>query len=588
MPFLIWLHLAERLKKNYRLIIVSLFPVILYFVNRDWVLYDNPYGTMIDPWLYNGYFLNFEHYYQMFGQTYYGDRISWILPGYILHHILPPLYANAALHLIFSVISIASLYLILKITVDERSALVASIAMGAYPYFIRELGSNYLTGGIITYLLLTFLMITLVLISPHERIFPCLGGIFFAFAIYTNFFTVLFAPFILAYCFIINKKIGRNPYVSIGYFVGGFLLSSAVFGIIFFFLTKNPLFFSAQLRNAVYYLTITNNQWFIPIQTWYYRGYWLIMPVFIFITSLLYLLIVKMKKIKITNYFISFFQIIFISIFLLYVLLNFRNIPALQLQYYTDQLIPFIFLAFGSQIYFILKNMKENQLNIFLLFWMTVLVLPFAFAQYSPLYMIFSGNTTFIQMIIISICIVTLIVYLVGHRKESNFGVIAFSILLVLLLFFFYTIPENNESYVRFSINNPDSYENGYLAVIDSVHTIEATIPQGNLIKFWYNASERRENYYYGGIFNNINSMYLWGYTWIGRDFPTIEKKNVDNLKNNLHNTLIVILTTNEDGYQLAQKSLNDLGYSPKLLRTIPINRGHIQFNCIFIRIESS
>ena len=132
----LWL---EKVKPNIHLIVVLLFPVLLFLASRDWVLYDDPDSFMIDPWLYNGYFLNFGHYYQMFGQTYYGDRIPWILPGYILHHLLPALYANAALHLIFAIIAVFSLYLILKITIGGRCAFIASIAMGAYPFFLREL-----------------------------------------------------------------------------------------------------------------------------------------------------------------------------------------------------------------------------------------------------------------------------------------------------------------------------------------------------------------------------------------------------------------------------------------------------------------
>jgi hypothetical protein len=176
------------------------------------------------------------------------------------------------------------------------------------------------------------------------------------------------------------------------------------------------------------------------------------------------------------------------------------------------------------------------------------------------------------------------IIFLFFSSISSKVQITSLSVLLILLavvsvsLFngFLYSLPNTNY---------PDNYENGFVSVIDSVKIINSET-NGQNVKFWYDANESGENGYYGGIFNNINAMYLWGYTFIGREFPRIDKKNIDPILQSPTITKVVILSTKDDAFLSANKSLNKIGYRAILISERKVTQGNINFNLTFIKIE--
>lgn len=149
--FLLMLHTARvRFYNAIDITILLLTPAFLCLVVRDWIF--TPIGT-IDPYMYLGYFRNFEHYFTFFGNAYYGTRLPFIIPGYICYKIFPPLMANYVLHLGFYYLALFSLYFILRITVNRRIALLSAVFMGFYPYFLSAVGGDYVDGAGIAYFL---------------------------------------------------------------------------------------------------------------------------------------------------------------------------------------------------------------------------------------------------------------------------------------------------------------------------------------------------------------------------------------------------------------------------------------------------
>ena len=114
------------LDNKIQIILILFFPIILFFIKNDWI-FDNPYSSWIDAWVYQGYFLNFQQYLTLFGSTYYGERISWILIGYFFNLIFPPLIAQYCLHLLFFILALFSFYVILLLNFNSRIAFFSSI-----------------------------------------------------------------------------------------------------------------------------------------------------------------------------------------------------------------------------------------------------------------------------------------------------------------------------------------------------------------------------------------------------------------------------------------------------------------------------
>jgi len=121
------------LKVDRGLLLLLALPLFLLLANPSWIL--TPTGS-IDPWVYFGYFRNLGHHLWTFAGTYYGTRLPQIIPGYLCNRLFPPLAAEYVLHLTFYYIAVISLYLILKQCFNSRVALLTSILMGCYPFFL--------------------------------------------------------------------------------------------------------------------------------------------------------------------------------------------------------------------------------------------------------------------------------------------------------------------------------------------------------------------------------------------------------------------------------------------------------------------
>src|SRR4030042_6743190 len=125
-------HIAPvRLHTAIDIVILVLTPAFLCLVVPDWIFTQT---SSIDPYVHLGYIRNFGHYFAFFGDTYYGTRLPFIIPGYICYKIFPPLLANYVLHLGFYYLALFSLYFILRIAVNRRAALLTTAFMGFYPY----------------------------------------------------------------------------------------------------------------------------------------------------------------------------------------------------------------------------------------------------------------------------------------------------------------------------------------------------------------------------------------------------------------------------------------------------------------------
>ena len=128
-------------QKSLHYLALILLPIVILLINDDWCF--NPLQTL-DPWLYLGFALNYPDYVgDWFPGTYYGSRLSAILPKFIIYKTLPPLMANYVSHLLFYYISIFSLYGLLVELNNRTSAFIAALLLGSHYWFWRAIGWEY-------------------------------------------------------------------------------------------------------------------------------------------------------------------------------------------------------------------------------------------------------------------------------------------------------------------------------------------------------------------------------------------------------------------------------------------------------------
>ena len=196
-----WLQRSERLGRNERLVpyilAVLLLPLLVLW-RGDNVLYSPPRFT--DPWFYLGFFktlVNFQR--DVFPGTYYGSRLAWILPGYLLHAVFPPVVANAILHLAVHLLSALSLFTILRLTAGVRSAFLATMVFAVHPWLWAATGWDYVNGAGIAWLLLALALATRAALQPERKWSLVLAGAALAAMVHSTFTLLAFAPLVAIY-----------------------------------------------------------------------------------------------------------------------------------------------------------------------------------------------------------------------------------------------------------------------------------------------------------------------------------------------------------------------------------------------------
>jgi hypothetical protein len=134
-PILELLYPSGLDPRGYRLFhagLLLLLPLVLLVANPNvWI---NPGGNSdTDPWVYTGFFFSLPEHLARFGGTDYGSRLSWILPGFIAHRVLPPLAANYALHLTFLYVLLFVTYRLLANGVNRSAAMLGTLLLGWNP-----------------------------------------------------------------------------------------------------------------------------------------------------------------------------------------------------------------------------------------------------------------------------------------------------------------------------------------------------------------------------------------------------------------------------------------------------------------------
>ena len=331
------------LKENWEILLLFLLPILLMLINQVW-MFSNIY---VDPWFYFGYFIRLKEYLIAFPGSYPGTRLSWILPGYLLHSLFPPLIAHYILHLGFYYLAIFSLYLVLKPHIGKRGAFLASAAMGCYSFFLMAVGWDYVDGAGIAYFLVTVLMLSWAARKENQTIWMALSGVCFGALIYTNLTWMAFSIPLITYYVLTNypHRI-KKTFISIAAFIVGFLAITILLGVVNYAIVGDFLFFMHS-ANVVLSSLGKLNPWINPLHQWG-RATWLALPLIVLAVSLAMLSLSKFSK---------FFeeavlplQKTFVITCLVMIFLQVIGISVLQVPFYSSYLIPSMFLAIGEPL----------------------------------------------------------------------------------------------------------------------------------------------------------------------------------------------------------------------------------------------
>jgi hypothetical protein len=575
------------------IIILLLTPAFLCLAVPDWI-FARPH-PIYDSYVYLGYFRNFGHQVTF---TYWGTRLPFIIPGYICYKISPPLIANYVLHLGFYYVALFSLYFILRIAVNKRAALLTAALMGFYPYFMATMGWDYVDGAGIAYFLLTLLLLTMAAKSPHIAQTPrqkqrsntvlskkCgillfLAGMSFAALIYTQTFLLIMTPSLVLYYLIMRPQPLSLLLKSVFIAGSGVIMVTILFGIVNVAIGGSFLFFERSFDFAWWYLTEPGTSpWFVAYHWWLPHAPHTVFPFFIFLTSLLFI-IVSLVRVKSGLFTVSnLLQIARDNIFSLCHLLNFSFMlimqllgkPVFQYQFYASYLLPTAFLAAGAQLAASLSRLGKSQYTGIATITVFLLAGSYLIYYHTPLRSLMSQADS---MWYVSAMLVagTLCLFMADKRRRT---INTLLVSLALLLFASTNITLFPTKFAQMAYCACEQRKEKFLALIKSDDILRPYDANGKL-RIWYSWTEPL-----GELYTGIVTTGLRGHRLINNTFPKAETIKIP------PGTEIVILSGDKDALLKANAALNLLGLQANLIRTEEITQGSSSFTMTFIRAEA-
>lgn len=239
-------------------LVLGLLPWVLLAVSTDWIYSD---AGLIDAWLYHGYFHRLPEFLStFFSGTYYGTRLAWIVPGYVLYHVLPPHMANITLHVGFFYASLFALHRAASILAGPSAALLSAVTYGTWSAVLVALGWDYVDGAVITYSAVAIWAVVESAARPNHRVSLLLiAGGAGACVVHSNLGGLLLTPaFLIAYWCTHSNRRWRDAGVA----VGGVVLTTALLGIASVIAGGPFLFF---LPSVKWQIANIGTQPFIPV-----------------------------------------------------------------------------------------------------------------------------------------------------------------------------------------------------------------------------------------------------------------------------------------------------------------------------------
>jgi hypothetical protein len=269
--------LDDRRYRRYHAVALLIIPLLQRLAQPS--LFVTPGGPWwIDPWVYTGFFLSLPSHLHRFPGTYYGTRLTWLLPGFALHSWLPPLVANDVLHLALFYALLFATYGLVASGVNRSAAFLVTLLVAWNPAILRAVGWDYVDGAGILFLVVTMFCLERVATGRRRR-WSIAAGAAAAALVVTNLALILLLPACLIFFRLrtgpmrIRETVRCGGFAALG--AGATLLICAIANRS---LGGSWLFLAPSIR---FYVLITSqpNRWRAAGFQWS-AAYWVAVPLF--------------------------------------------------------------------------------------------------------------------------------------------------------------------------------------------------------------------------------------------------------------------------------------------------------------------
>lgn len=546
---------------------LAVLPLVLLAIDSDWI-FSGPHR---DAWIYYGYFENAVYLLRQFPDHYYSSRLAVILPGFALHHLLPPLAANLALHLALYWAAVLSFYLVVKRLFGFRVALLAGLALGCHPYLLKEIGWNYVDGFGIAYFLLALLLVTLAAESRHWRLLLLAAGAMAVAIVSTNLFYVVYLPVLAGHFLVLNRQPGRRIpllagalWTSLGA-IGLFLAFGSLtrgLGQSFFFLHSSVSFASGTVTTPSLFRS--------AISTWLPDAVWLLFPTIAVLGSLVLLGRAGLDPSR-RNPLLLWSQVPIVYLALLMLLFQLAGRPILQHFYYPTLLIPVAFLAFAGQVSLVTEALPAG-----LVFAVALLqIVPLGV----PLVRALGPSSVFFPATLYLALPAGLCVLLALEWKPAGPRPVLFVFIFLALSQFL--VRQGGASFWDFEGHDSDG-RGLFLQMSQAVVAIERFDPSANA-RLWYSSAEQE-----GQIYDAVASAFLLCPRMVNLGFPNLPDARMCDGVQLGPEVPVAILSADPAAYQKAEAALRGIGLSARFLGREEIEGPSRGFAITYLRTACS
>lgn len=517
----------------------------------------------IDNWVYTGFTWNLPGHLKLFPETYPGTRLPYIFPGYLLVMLLGPVIGGYILKASFFLIAALSLFYYSKLFQSFSISVLTVVFAICVPYVLLLSSWDYPCFAGLTYAALCLCLIEYGIKPEGNHICCFLAGATAVFLLFTNLIlAAFFFPGFTAYVLCRN---GRNVFKAwnciLCCIIGG-LLATVLLCISNFCMGGLFLFFTPSLDAA---MSIAQN---VSRPPWKFNQVLLILPYlgFVLAASTLFF---EMKHRSYNSIRLSYSVFILVSYIMLgYEYIKYRIYPAeIYVNYYilfsVISIFIFLFNTPAPE-----KAKRENWIHgLFIGFSLFIFFISVNFWDIS-----FLNVSFFLQF-------ATAFLLCVAARIITRPDV---KLLLLAVLFIFVAL--NTIKPIKKENFNASEYLREYQYLYNKVYEYSKNKPP----LFWWDGTISKdlripikkpasslfdegadsENKDIKILAYTITSFFLWEYSLLSYEFPTIRNQS---LKNGLlermmdKRKLFIILPENED-INPGLDSLKENNIHPKIL----------------------
>jgi len=544
---------------------LSLLLVPILVLTGDRSLIFNHAGS-VDPWLYYGLYRNLSAIKTLFPSTYYASRLSLILPGYLANQLFSPLIANYLLHLLIWLGAVTGLFLAVKHIAGRRSALVAATVFGFYPYLWKAVGWDYPDGIGNAYYLLTIAFLTLAARSPApSRSYLFWAGVTCAGALYCNLTWAFLLPSLGPYWLFLRTA--RGAPLALGrtlqWSAAGFFLVTVVFAVVNYRLSGSLLFYLPSITYALEGVK-TVSPYGANDTRWIFTSPWLYLPMAAVLSGPIALARFRWRhgsfhaRMVIAHY----VNLLFCAGVL--VLWELAGQPLLQIPYYASYLLAPSFLFLGVAVFPVSETLGPSRFFLLL----TAVMGACSLVWWDP------TGTTWLWLLremwspALAMAAVVAAGFLAGRTRPAALAALGVSVLALNS-----RLPESGIWW-----RGGSQAEDAFLRIVEGIEIAAEAARPAKMIRFWYDASD--ENV---AEFSSINSSYLFLYTKIPTNYPTLPDSPIEGLT--------AVLSSlpdrrRQDTLAMAQESLNQIGFAAAAHEDQVIDRGGVRYRLTILDVE--